>query len=732
MSGPVQSTIPSKTPAAAPVAKKVPYQHKYHGKSIDDPFHWLKDMNKEKNPEIIEYIKQENEFSKAQHLEPNAQLTDTIYNEFISRLQEDDEDVPVFRKPYYYYKRTVKGQQYPIYARRKDAMSAPEEVFLNQNEFTDEYQDLGFIRTSPDHKLLAYALDTKGDEKYKIYFKDLSSGTVLESDTVPEGAGEGEWTNDGKALCYTAMDDILRPYKIMRHTLGTKPSEDETIYEENDQQFLVGIHTTNSRKFICIVTKSSLTRETWTLDADDSKAKPQLFQKRKFRVQYDVDHHNDRFLVLTDNGGEFLNGKLMWCPLDKTESSNWVEVLPYDPLKHTQDMDSFQNFVVLSERSDALLKIRILNVNEKGTIDNTCKSYYLEFSDDMYAASATGTSTQSYDADHFRYTYSSLLCPIKTLEYNVKEKESKLLKQQPVPNFDASKYEMKRIWAPIPEDTKVMAPFNTPVPDKIPIALLYRKDIVKQDGTNPAYLHGYGSYGISRDLTFSSAILSFADHGFVWATAAIRGGGECGNGWYETGKFKHKRNTFTDFIAAADELVKQKYTQHDLLAIYGGSAGGLLIGATINLRPDVAAVAVASVPFVDVINTMMDDKVPLTINEYEEWGNPNEKDYFDYMLSYSPYDNVKKTDIFPDLLVKAGINDPRVAYWEPAKWVAKLRDLGLDQSKEGNKVVFDCKMGSGHFGSSGRYAHYKETASDYAFIMERIGRRLKAKGLPVR
>ncbi|KAJ3138135.1 hypothetical protein HDU90_001618 [Geranomyces variabilis] len=707
-------------PAVPPIAKKQPYTHEYHGVKLEDPYHWLKDMNKEKRPEIIEALNAENDYAKALHLTPNEKLVDTIYREFISRLEEDDVDVPVFRAPYFYYKRTEKGKQYPIYARRKDTMEGTEEVLLNQNEFTHEYQELGFYKVSPDHSILAYSIDIKGDEIYTIVFKDLKTGKDL-PDTVKGASSEAEWSNDVKALYYTKLDDIHRTDRIFRHVLGTDSANDELIYKEDDFKFGVGLEKSNSGEYIFIGTSSSLTREYHFLDANKFDAKLKLFQAREFRVKYDVEHQGNRFFIRTDGGGKSLNGKLCSCPLDKTEATNWVEILPYDPLKQIVDMVPFKSHLALYERSGSLQRIRVLGAGADGQVDGKGDNWVVPFTEEIFHASDAGTSKQTYTSTVLRFNYSSLLTPTQTFEYDFVAKSKKLLKQTPVPNYDVSKYVLKRIYAPIPESTKATAPFDTPVDDKIPISIVYDKTKFKGDGTNPALLYGYGSYGITIDPVFKSQIFSYVDRGYVYAIAHIRGGGENGRAWYETGKFKNKRNTFTDFIAAGEELIKQKFTSNDRMAIEGRSAGGLLIGATVNLKPDLAAVAIAGVPFVDVINTMMDEKIPLTVNEYEEWGNPNEKGYFDYMLSYSPYENVKKGVKLPDILVKAGLNDPRVQYWEPAKWVAKLRDS--DVIKPDGVIVFDCKMGSGHFGHSGRYAYLREVAADYAFVIDRIAKK---------
>ncbi|KAJ3052743.1 hypothetical protein HK097_005774 [Rhizophlyctis rosea] len=610
-------------------------------------------------------------------------------------MSEDDEEVPVFKKPYYYYSRTVKGQNYPIYARKKNSLEGKEEI-------------------------LAYALDTNGDEHYHLYFKDLETGKLLESDTIEDCDGSVEWCNDSQTVYYMTLDHIHRQDKVFRHKIGTPPFSDTLIFHEPDEKFEVQIEKTNSEKFILVDASSSLTREVHVLDADNPNAELKLFQRREHRHKYYVDHQGDKFLVLTDGGGKYLNFKLASCPLNATDKRNWVDVIPYDPFRELTSIQPFEKHLVIFERSNGLERMRIWPADEKD-------GGYLKFSEELYS-----TSTQNYNSSIIRFSYTSLLTSKCTYEYNMDTKERKLLKQKNVPGgFDPSLYTMRRVFAPVPKETSATAPFDTPVPDKIPISLLYKSDLFKGDGSNPCFLYGYGSYGFSLDPVFDQKLFSYVDRGFVYAVAHIRGGGECGRAWYETGKFKHKRNTFTDFIVAGDFLVKEKFARHELMAIEGRSAGGLLMGAVLNLRPDLTHVAVASVPFVDVINTMMDASIPLTVNEYEEWGNPNEKDYFDYMLSYSPYENLRKDVKYPHLLVKAGLNDPRVQYWEPAKWVAKMRNLkthGSETDPDRRDLIFDCKMGSGHFGESGRYGILREVADEFSFVIDRIEKQKKKLG----
>ncbi|KAJ1547588.1 hypothetical protein HK096_002250 [Nowakowskiella sp. JEL0078] len=577
-----------------------------------------------------------------------------------------------------------------------------------------EYRSLGFFSVSPNHKLVAYGVDTTGDEIYTVFVKDLESGVILEK--IDNIGDELEWANDSMTIFFTLLDEIHRPYKIRKHVLGTSPISDVILFEELDEKFRVSIGKTNSDKYLIVDISSSLTSEIWYLDAEKPFENFKVFNPREYRHQYSVEHQGNRFVVLSDNGGQYLNFRLCWCPLDATSKDNWKEIIPYNPLVSITRFESFESHLVIVERVNGLANIRVLGSNSNGDIDGNGDDYNLSFPEEIYVVSPR-SDYQAYNSTVLRYTYTSPLTPRQIWDYDLSTRSGTLLKETPIPiaaNFDKSKYAMARIFADIPENTKVEAPFNTPVSGKIPISIVYNKDGFKRDGENKLYLTGYGSYGITYEPSFDSKIFSALDRGYVYAIAHIRGGGENGRSWYETGKFLHKQNTFTDFIAAGDELVKLKFTKHEKMCIQGASAGGLLIGAVLNLRPNLCNVALAGVPFVDVINTMMDASIPLTVGEYEEWGNPNEEKYFDYMLSYSPYDNVKKGAKFPHLFIKAGLFDPRVAYWEPAKWVAKLRQ---NVAENGKVLVLKTKMGSGHFGASGRYAYLKEYADEYAFFL---------------
>ncbi|KAI8897011.1 oligopeptidase B [Globomyces pollinis-pini] len=712
-----------------PICKKVPHVHKYHDLEFNDSYHWLKDMNpKEKRPDIIEYIKAENKYFDSHR---DQELSDTIYNEIISRIQEDDEQVPTFKDPYYYYSRTVKGQQYPIYCRKLHTLDSPEEIVLNQNEMKQEYQDLSYYRISPNHKILAYSMDFDGSENYKIFFKDLTTGQLIESETIEKSAGSIEWAQDSQTVFYNTLDDIHRPDKIYRHEFGV--ADDVLIYHEPDPKFVVGFEKSLSNKYIFIGSFSKLTNEYHYIDANFPKTDPILFNKRENRHRYSVEHQGDRFLILTDLGGKCLNNTLYSCPINATSIQHWEEVIPYDHFTYIEEILPFEKHIALFERSNGNTKLRIVK-SESGKVKNYEEaSHYIDFDEEVFTLGTISASKLNYHGNKLIFVYDSMVTASQTIEYDMTTKERKYLKKTNIPgNFDPKLYTMKRIYAPIDLSTKVNAPFDTPVPDNIPISLIYKTDLFKGDGTNPLYLYGYGSYGISIEPSWSSSRISLLDRGFVYAIAHIRGGGDCGRAWYETGKFKHKRNTFIDFITCAKHLIHEKYTSSSVLAIDGRSAGGMLIGAVLNMEPKLCAVAVAGVPFVDVINTMMDPTIPLTINEYEEWGNPNEKDYFDYMLSYSPYDNIPQGAKFPNLLIKAGLFDPRVAYWEPSKWIAKLRDMKMDGGEndaEKSILCLDCKMGSGHFGSTGRYSYIKEIANDYTFVLTQMNKiQLKLKG----
>ncbi|KAI8908915.1 peptidase S9A prolyl oligopeptidase domain protein beta-propeller [Gorgonomyces haynaldii] len=694
-----------------PVAKKIPYTHVYHNQfQLHDDYHWLKDQNETKSPAIIDYLNAENAFTRQMHLEKNELLIEKIYQETLTKIKEDDDSVPYYREPYFYYTRTEKGKQYPIRCRRHLTMENPEEVLLDLNLMPEEYISLDEFQVSPNHQFAAYSLDLDGSENYQIFFKDLKTDKILESETIPKTGGMITWFNDNQTILYNTLDKIHRSDKIWKHKIGKK--EDELVFEEKDEKFLVWAQKTQSSKYISIVATSSLTREYHLLDASDPQSQPKLFLGRVTGHKYDVEHQGSKFIITTDGAGKYLNNRLCVCPEDQTAEEHWTELIPYDPMTQILDVVPFESHIMLYEcTSQAYKQIRILETKD-GVLGDT---FSIKFSEAIYCIKPSSGVEMDYHRPLVRYKYDSLTTPQQTWEFDLETKEKKLLKSTDLPNgFDRTLYVTERIHAPMQDDNV------NGIPKTIPISIVYRKDMFKKDGSNPLMLYGYGSYGISIDPSWSPQRFSLLDRGIVYCIAHIRGGGDCGRGWYEYGKFQHKKNTFLDFISCADELVKQGYTNPKIMAIEGRSAGGLLIAAVLNMRPDLCHAAIAGVPFVDVINTMMDSSIPLTVNEYEEWGNPNELDYFKYILSYSPYENLH-TGKLPHILVKAGLNDPRVQYWEPAKWVAKIRDQQLQlKEQDRSTVLFDCKMGSGHFGSSGRYAYYKEIAADYAFVITQL------------
>jgi oligopeptidase B len=561
----------------------------------------------QKRQEILDYLNAENEYFKKVQLEPTAELTETVYQEFVSRLQEDDVSVPIFKAPYYYYRRTVKGLNYPIYCRRFESMDATEEQYLDPNKIESEYVDVSEVAVSPNHKILAYSIDKSGDEVYTIIFQNLETGETLPK-TVEKTGGSIVWDNKSESVFYNVLDDIHRSDKIYRHILDSSVA-DELVFFEKDLKFMVGIGKTNSRKYILLHTVSGLTSEAWYIDADEPGA-PKIIEPRKENHKYYVEHQGDKFLIQTDGEKTFLNYKLQYAPVSNPGRENWKDYIPYDPYRKIEDVVPFESFIALFERSNGLCRLRII---ENDKIDQT---YLVPFDEEVFTTSDVGTSAQNYKSTKCLFSYSSFLTPNSTFEFDITNRERKLLKQMNVPGgFDPKKYTMKLEFCPIPPETLVDAPHNTPIPDKIPITVLYKTDLFKDDGTNPCLLYGYGSYGISIDPNFSSRIPSYLDRGIVYCIAHVRGGGENGRGWYETGKFKHKKNTFTDFVAASEYIVEKKLTSHDLICIEGRSAGGMLVGAVLNLKPDISYAAIAGVPFVDVINTMMDESIPLTINE---------------------------------------------------------------------------------------------------------------------
>lgn len=674
-----------------PIAPKQTHEFTVHGDTITDDYAWLRDKE---NPEVIAYLKAENDFTEKILLKPYAELKEQLYQELKSRIKEDDDSVPAKLDHYYYYSKVLAGKQYRIYCRKQNSLDNPEEVFLDVNQLAEStaYFQLGALAISPNHKLLAYSADTTGAEQYTLQFKDLTTGELL-GDRIPNTHYSVVWANDNQTFYYTVLDDNQRPYRLYRHVLGQPVAQDELLYEETDAQFFVGCSKSRDRQYIFLEVDGKITSEIYFLDANDPKASFTIVEPRQKGLEYSVTHHEGSFYIVTNDHAQ--NFRIAKTSVSQPQQKFWQEFIPHDPHCLIEGFEEFKDYFVIDERHQGLSRIKVFSLADQ-------KFHYIEFDDPTYAVfSATNLE---FDTHTFRFGYTSLVSPMTVFDYDVNTHTKTVKKQDEVPGgYDASQYRSERILATSHDGVEV------------PISLVYRQDFQK-DGSCPLYLYGYGSYGMSMDAYFSTNRLSLLDRGFVFAIAHIRGGSEMGRQWYEDGKFLKKKNTFLDFIACAEHLVKEKYTSTGNIAISGGSAGGLLVGATLNLKPELFKAAIADVPFVDVLNTMLDDSLPLTPLEYDEWGNPDDSEYYHYIRSYSPYDNVT-SQAYPHLFVTAGLNDPRVTYWEPAKWVAKLRDLKQDQ----NLLLLYTNMDAGHGGASGRYESLKELAMEYTFLLTIFG-----------
>lgn len=640
---------------------------------------------------MIPYLEAENRYTE-EMMAPTKPLQERLYHEILGRIQETDVSVPVKRDDYFYYTRTEEGQAYSIQCRKHGSLDAIEEVLLDANVLAEgqRYFRLGNFAVSPDHRLLAYSTDLEGDESYTIQVKNLATGDLL-PDRIANTYYSLEWANDNRTFFYTVLDATKRPYRAFRHELGAV--SDTLVYQEDDGRFALGLAKTRSRRFLFIELSSPLTSELRYLEAAEPLGEFRVLLPRRQGVEYDASHHGEYFYIRTNDGAK--NFRLMRVDVARPSSEPWHEVIPARADVTIEGVDSFEDHLAVYERERELEKICIRD--GEGAF-----SHYIEFPEPVYTVSATGNA--EYKTNLLRFSYTSLVTPTSVFDYNIRTRERELKKQYEVRGgYDASQYQSERIFAKAPDGVEV------------PISLVYRKGF-ERDGASPLLLYGYGSYGHSIDPRFSSDRLSLLDRGLVFAIAHIRGGADLGEEWHDHGKLLEKRNTFSDFIACVEHLISTRYTSSERLAIMGGSAGGLLMGAVLNMRPELFHAAIAKVPFVDTLNTMLDPTLPLTMSEYEEWGNPEEKRYYDYIRSYSPYDNVAARE-YPTLLVTAGLNDPRVSYWEPAKWVAKLRAL----KKDPNVLLLKTDMGSGHFGPSGRYEGIKETAFDYAFLLQALG-----------
>ncbi|GAB5400038.1 MAG: oligopeptidase B [Aureisphaera sp.] len=676
-----------------PKADKIAKNLEKHDDVRVDNYYWLNDKE---NEEVIDYLERENDYYDKMSAHTKDFQKD-LFEEMKSRIKEDDQSVPYFYNGYYYITRYETGKDYPIYSRKKGSLDADEEILFNVNDMAADYSyyNLRGLNISPDNKWVAFGVDTLSRRKYTIYIKNLETGEI-QDESIPLTTGSSTWANDNKTLFYTRKDEVtLRAHRIFKHTKGTSSENDTMIYEEKDETFGTYIYKTKSRKYLVIGCYSTLTSEFRILNADTPDEEFQVFQPRTRGLEYSIFHFEDHFYVVT-NKDEAKNFKLMKTPENKTEKEHWEEVIGHRDDVLLEDVDIFKDYLVVSERSNGLNEIRIKRWD--GAAD-----YYLPFDNETYTAYAI--QNIEFDTDILRYSYNSLTTPASVIDFNMDTKEKEVKKETQVlgGKFDKENYESKRVWATAADGTK------------IPVSLVYKKGM-KQDGNNPLWQYAYGSYGSTIDPYFSSVRLSLLDRGFIYAIAHVRGGQYLGRQWYEDGKLLKKKNTFTDFVDVSKYLIEEKYTSPEHLYASGGSAGGLLMGAVVNMAPELYNGVVAAVPFVDVVTTMLDDDIPLTTGEYDEWGNPNEKEYYEYMKSYSPYDNVEAKE-YPNMLVTTGLHDSQVQYWEPAKWVAKLREM-----KKGDQILLlHTNMDAGHGGASGRFEALKEVAKDYAFILDMEG-----------
>lgn len=675
-----------------PVAKIIPKTLEKHGDKRIDNYYWLNDRE---NPEVIDYLNQENDYY-AKVTEHTNDFQKSLFDEMKARIKEDDESVPYFYNGYFYITRFETGKDYPIYSRKKGSLTAKEEILFDCNEMAKgkSYFQLSGMSISPDNKWASFSVDIVSRRIYTLQIKNLQTGEIL-SDKIENTDGSSVWANDNKTIFFTRKDKVtLRSDKVYRHKMGDDPKNVKLIFHEKDDTFEVDISKSKSRKYIVIESQSTLTTESQILNADDPEGKFKVFQKRTRGLEYSISHFGNAFFITT-NADNAENFKLMKTPETATSKENWTEVIGHRKDVLLEDIEIFKDYLVVEERANGLHKIQIRPW--KG------EAYYLPFESETYTAFTT--TNVDFDTDILRYSYQSMATPSSLIDFNMKTKTKTILKEQQVlgGKFDKRNYIEERIWATATDGTK------------IPISVVYRKGL-KKDGTNPLLLYAYGSYGASMDAYFSSTRLSLLDRGFVYAIAHIRGGEDLGRNWYEDGKLLKKKNTFTDFIDCSKFVINQKYTSPEHLYAEGGSAGGLLMGAIVNMSPELYHGVIAQVPFVDVVTTMLDDSIPLTTGEYDEWGNPNEKNYYDYMKSYSPYDNLKAQD-YPNMLVTTGLHDSQVQYWEPAKWVAKLRAVKTDN----NLLLLKTNMDAGHGGASGRFEALKDLAREFSFLLDLEG-----------
>ena len=670
------------------MVKRISTRLETHGHERIDDYYWLRERD---NPEVLGYLRAENERAeKSMALtQPSEQQ---LFDEIKARFKQTDMSVPYRRDGYHYYTRYEEGREYPIFARKQGALDRPEEIMLDANLLAagQEFFAIGGWAVSAERNLLAYTVDTQGRQIYTTYFKNLATGEML-ADVIPEVSENLAWANDNRTLFYAKQDPTtLRAYQIYRHVLGNDPARDEIVFEETDETFAAYVFKTKSKKYLLIVSTHTLSQEYWYLEADNPTGAFRVFWPRERDHEYHMDHFEERFLIRTNDQAK--NFRLMVTAVDKPQKQHWREVIPHREDVFLGDFEIFKDHFVLEERKRGLVELRVVPWAGDG-------EHYLAFQEPAYRVNL-GTNLE-FDTTTLRFDYTSMRTPLSVYDYDMVTRAKTLLKQEEVlGGFHLANYVTERFYAPAADGTE------------IPVSIVYRKGI-ERDGQNPLLLYGYGAYGLSIDPAFASPRLSLIDRGFVYAIAHVRGGQELGRQWYEDGRLLSKKNTFNDFIACAEYLIREKFTNPGKLFAMGRSAGGLLMGAIANMRPDLFKGVVAEVPFVDVITTMLDPSIPLTTGEYDEWGDPSQKEYYDYMLSYSPYDNVEAKN-YPNLLITAGLHDSQVQYWEPAKWAAKLRALKTDK----NRLVLKTNMDAGHGGISGRFKRHHEMVFVYAFLLD--------------
>jgi oligopeptidase B len=687
---PATSMMYEKMNLPVPTVKAVPKELSIHGDTRIDEFYWL---NERENPEVIAYLNSENAYREQMTTHTKA-FRDKLFEEIKGRIKQDDESVPYKDNGYFYLTRYETGKEYAIHSRKKGSLDAKEEVMLDVNELAKPYKyyAVGGRSVSSNNKILAYGEDTLSRRIYTLLFKDLETGKMLK-DKIPNTSGNAVWANDNQTIFYSVKDASLRPYKIFKHKLGTPASKDVEVFHESDETFASAVYKTKSKKYIVIASFQTLTTEYRVLDANKPDGSFRIIQPRTRGLEYFMDHFGDKFYFRTNLDAK--NFRLMATSETATTKENWTEVIAHRDDVLLEGMEIFKDHLVLSERIKGITQLRVRPWNGSA-------EHYIQFGEDAYMAYVD--VNPDFDTDVLRVGYMSLTTPSTTYDYNMNTKKLTQLKQQAVlGGFDRNDYASERIYIKARDGVQV------------PVSIVYKKGF-KKDGKQPLLLYAYGSYGASMDPTFNSARLSLLNRGFAYAIAHIRGGEELGRAWYEDGKLLKKKNTFTDYIDCADYLIKNKYTSADKLFAMGGSAGGLLMGAVVNMRPELFKGVIAAVPFVDVVTTMLDESIPLTTGEYDEWGNPNDKTYYDYMKSYSPYDNVE-AKAYPAMLVTTGLHDSQVQYWEPAKWVARLRTKKTDK----NPLLLYTNMDTGHGGASGRFEKYKEVAMEYAFLLDLAG-----------